>query len=30
MATEGQADIDASKVVNPRVADEAAKRGLVP
>jgi tetratricopeptide (TPR) repeat protein/predicted aspartyl protease len=30
MATEGRADIAASKVITPRVAEEAAKRGLAP
>jgi len=30
MVAEGQADIAASKAVNPRAAEEAAKRGLTP
>jgi tetratricopeptide (TPR) repeat protein/predicted aspartyl protease len=30
MAAEGEADIAASKLVNPRVAEEAAKHGLIP
>jgi tetratricopeptide (TPR) repeat protein/predicted aspartyl protease len=30
MAAEGEADIAASKVINPRVAEEAAKHGLIP
>ena len=30
MAAEGEADIAASKILNPRVAEEAAKHGLIP